>query len=153
MRWICALIVALCLPSSAWADEVPGSGVSSLEVAAALKNAGYPADITADQSGDPLVRSSTGRVLFNVYFYQCGSRLRCQSIQFTAPYRRTGVPPATIAAWNRDRRFGRAFLDSRANVWIAMDVEASRGITTEALEANVERWVTVMNAFETFIAG
>jgi hypothetical protein len=153
MRWMFALLVMLALPLAAQGESLPDGGVTAPEVAAALKHAGYPADILADRAGDPLIRSSTGKVLFNVNFYQCGPRLRCASIQFTAPNRRRGVAPATIAAWNRDRRFGRAFQDRSGVSWVSMDVEASHGMTTEALEANIGRWITVLNAFEIFVAG
>lgn len=153
MRWIYALIVMLMLSSVTHGESLPDGGVTASEVAAALKNAGYPADITAERAGDPLIRSSTGKVLFNVSFFQCGTRLRCASIQFTAPYRRKGVALATIGTWNRERRFGRAFQDRNGVSWVSMDVETSHGITTEALEANIGRWIAVLNAFEIFVAG
>jgi hypothetical protein len=37
--------------------------------------------------------------------------------------------------------------------WVSMDVETSHGITTEALGANIGRWITVLNAFEIFLSG
>jgi putative sensory transduction regulator len=152
MRWICALIVLFAVPLTARAGLLPDGGVSAPEVAAALKNTGYPADVTADRSGGPLIRSSTGKMLFDVDFYQCGQQLRCASVQFTAPFRYKGFTQTAIGAWNRDKRFGRAFLDSHGIAWLAMDVETSRGMTTEALEANISRWISVMNAFDTFAA-
>jgi hypothetical protein len=150
MRWMC-LIVMLALPLAVVAEPLPDGGISAPEFAAALKTAGYPADITNDRLGDPMIRSSTGKVLFDVYFYQCGTQLRCTSIQFTAPFRHKAATATTIAAWNRDRRFGRAFLDFRGTPWIAMDVETT-GMTTEALAANLERWVNVLGSFEVFAA-
>jgi len=153
MRLTYALIVILALPLHAWGDSLSDGGVTAPEVAAALKHAGYPADITAGRAGEPLIRSSTGKVVFTVNFYQCDATLRCPSIQFTAPNRRKFVTPATIAAWNRDKRFGRAFQDRNGASWVAMDVETSHGLTTEALGANISRWIAVLNAFETFVAG
>ena len=151
MRRIYALIVMLTLPLTAHGEALPDGGVTAPEVASAMRHAGYPADVIADRAGTPLIRSSTGKVLFSVYFYQCGAELRCASIQFTAEYRRKGVPLATIAAWNREKRFGRAFQDRNGISWVAMDVEAIHGMTTEALGANISRWITVLNAFETFL--
>jgi Putative bacterial sensory transduction regulator len=157
MLWIC-IAVMLGLPLAAQGAEVgaqtgeplPDDGVSPPEVAKVLRDAGYPADITADRSGDPMIRSSTGKQLFVVYFYQCGARLRCTSLQFTAPFRHGKVSPASVAVWNRDHRFGRAFLDFRDVAWVSMDVETSRGVTTDALRADLNRWITVIAAFETF---
>jgi hypothetical protein len=151
MGWIYALMAVLALPLAAHADALPDGGVTAPEVASTLRHAGYPADLTTERAGAPLIRSSTGKVLFNVSFFQCGTELRCASIQFAAEYRRKGVPAATIAAWNREKRFGRAFQDRNGISWIAMDVETSHGITTDALAANISRWVTVLNAFESFV--
>lgn len=152
MRWIHAVIVMLAVPLAAQGEALPDGGVTAPEVASALRHAGYPADLIADHAGDPLIRSSTGKVLFNVNFYQCGTELRCASIQFTARYRYKGVPQATIAAWNRERRFGRAFQDRNGISRVSMDVETSQGMTTEALDANISRWISVLNAFEGFVA-
>jgi hypothetical protein len=151
MRWICALIVTLILPLAARAESLPDGGVTAPEVASALRKAGYPADANADRAGTPQVHSSTGKVLFNVHFYQCGPALRCSSIQFIAEYRHRGVSPSLIAAWNREKHFGRAFQDRNGLSWLAMDVETSRGMTTEALAANISRWITVLTGFESFL--
>jgi Putative bacterial sensory transduction regulator len=151
MRWIW-LIVMLAVPLVGQAGPLPDGGISAPELATALKTAGYPADITNDRVGDPMIRSSTGKVLFEVYFFQCGTQLRCTSIQFTAPFHRKAATPSTIAAWNRDRRFARAFLDFRGVAWISMDVEATHGMTIEALGANIQRWVSVLSAFDVFAA-
>jgi hypothetical protein len=143
--------MTLALPLTAQGESLPNGGVTAPEVASALRHAGYPADSIADRAGAPLVRSSTGKVLFNVYFYQCGAELRCASIQFIAESRRKGVTPAILNAWNREKHFGRAFQDRSGISWVAMDVETSQGMTTEALAANVARWITVLNGFESFI--
>ncbi len=153
MRWVYVLILLLGLPLAARGDDIPDGGVTAMEVAHALKTAGYPADIVTGHTGDPSVRSSTGKLLFTVRFYQCGTQLRCGSIAFIAPYRRRFVSPATIATWNWERRFGRAFQDRAGACWVAMDVETSHGMTTEALDANITRWIMVLNAFDSFVTG
>jgi len=150
MRCVYVLMAMFAIPLTAHGDLLPDGGVSAAEVAAAFHKAGYPADITNEKPGSPSIRSSTGKILFFVHFLQCNTQLRCASIQFVAEIRRKAMAPATIAAWNRERRFGRAFLDNHGTAWIAMDVETSHGITTEALAANLERWVGVISAFEIF---
>ncbi|MGD0432932.1 MAG: YbjN domain-containing protein [Acetobacteraceae bacterium] len=150
MRCVYVLIAMIALPLAARGTLLPDGGVSAPEVAAALHTAGYPADSTAERTGSPMIRSSTGKILFFVHFFQCDAQLRCASIQFTTALHHKTVAPATVAAWNRERRFGRAFLDNHGTAWIAMDVETGHGITTEALAANIERWVSVIGTFETF---
>jgi hypothetical protein len=156
MRWICTsivtlAIVTLALPLAAQGESLPDGGATAPEVASALRHAGYPADPIADRAGAPVVRSSTGKLLFNVNFYQCSKELRCASIQFIAEHRHRGVAPAIIATWNREKHFGRAFQDRNGLSWVAMDVETSRGMTTEALAANISRWILVLNGFESFL--
>jgi hypothetical protein len=150
MRWIYVLVVLLAQPLAVQGEPLADEGMSAPEMAKALGQAGYPADLTADRAGYPLIRSSTGKVLFDVYFFQCGQKLRCTSIHFTAAFRHRTVPAATIAAWNRDHRFGRAFQDFRGVAWVSMDVKTSRGMTIEALHVDISRWITVINAFEVF---
>jgi hypothetical protein len=151
MWWIWALIAMLALPLAAQAESLPDGGVTAPEVASALRHAGYPADPIANRVGAPLVRSSTGRILFDVSLNQCSTELRCASIQFIAEHRHRGVAPAIIAVWNREKHFGRAFQDRNGLSWIAMDVETSLGMTTEGLAANIGRWVTVLDGFESFL--
>jgi hypothetical protein len=148
MRAIIVLLVMLSVP--AMAEPLPNGGVSATDVAAALRASGYPADITSDRFGDPMIRSSTGKEVFEVNFLQCGSQLRCAAIQFVAPFRHKVASAATVAAWNRGRRFGRAFLDGSGVSWVSMDVRTGRDMTTEALQASIRRWLMVVNAFEVF---
>jgi Putative bacterial sensory transduction regulator len=150
MRCVYVLMAMLAIPLTAHGDLLADGGVSAAEVAAAFRKTGYPADITNERTGSPSIRSSTGKILFFVHFFQCNAQLRCASIEFTAEFRRKAMTPATIAAWNRERHFGRAFLDNHGTAWVAIDVETSHGVTTEALAANVERWGTIISAFEMF---
>jgi len=150
MRWIW-LVAMLGLPLAGHAGPLPDGGVSAPELAAALKTAGYPADITNDRMGDPMIRGSTGTVVFEVYFFQCGAELRCTSIQFTAPFRRKALTATTIAIWNRDHRFGARSGFPRHPV----DFDGCRSHAWDddgALGANIQRWVGVLSAFEVFAA-
>ena len=52
-----------------------------------------------------------------------------------------------IATWNRDARFGRAYLDKDDDPVVEMDVDVSRGATTEALASNLESWRLVLREF------
>ena len=52
-----------------------------------------------------------------------------------------------IAAWNRDVCFGRAYPDRDGDPVVEMDVDVSRGATTEALASNLERWRLVLREF------
>ncbi|HEY4168655.1 MAG TPA: YbjN domain-containing protein [Reyranella sp.] len=49
-----------------------------------------------------------------------------------AGFSKKGVAPQRILDWNRDKRFGRAYLDKVGDPWVEMDVDVEHGATTEA---------------------
>ena len=150
MRQTLIVLAALVLMGGTPAAAEDG-GVTAEEMAAALKNAGYPAEISKDRSGDPLIKSTSGTAKFGVFFYQCGGQLRCKSVQFSAGFSQKGVKAAKLADWNRNRRFGRAYQDNVADPWVEMDIDAARGLPAEVLESNVDRWIAVLSEFQRFI--
>ena len=151
MRWsltfVIGLSLALAIPP-ARAMPLPDGGVSAEQVAAALRSVGYAAEVSTDKSGDPLVRSKSGGAKFGIFFYQCGNDARCRSIQFSAGFTQRGVKPAAIGEWNRTKRFGRAYQDKTADPWVEMDMDTTRGVSSDALEANIERWIAVLSEFQ-----
>jgi hypothetical protein len=129
------------------AAPLPDGGVTSAEVAAILQRAGYKAEITKDQYGDPLVRSASSGVNFSVYFYTCQKTPRCTSIQFYAGFQKPGISDNRVAEWNRTTRFGKAYLDKDGDPRLEMDMDVQHGATTEAIANDLDRWVAVLAAF------
>lgn len=149
MRHIMIVLAACILMRGA--PAAAADGVTAEDVAAALKNAGYPAEIAKDRSGGPLIKSTSGTAKFGVFFYQCGGQSRCKSVQFSAGFSQRGIKAAKLADWNRNRRFGRAWQDNTADPWVEMDIDATRGLPSDVLEANVDRWISVLGEFQKFI--
>ena len=86
-----------------------------------------------------------------IYFYECAKTPRCRSIQFTAGFAGSPIGDARVAEWNRTKRFGRAYLDKDGDPWVEMDVDAERGMTTEGLANQFDRWNAVMGSFMRYI--
>jgi len=144
--------VALSLGAAqALARPLPEGGVTAQEVIEVLQAKGYRAQEDEDGVGDPMVRSATDGVNYNIYFYGCEGT-RCTSIQFGSAF---DLPePMTLARvneWNRDMRFGRAYLDDEMDPILEMDVDLELGATTEQLESVIGTWAAVVPAFKTFI--
>jgi hypothetical protein len=58
-----------------------------------------------------------------------------------------GLTYELINRWNRERRFGRAFLDDEMDPYVEYDVDFEVGATTEAIENAVDVWESVVPAF------
>jgi hypothetical protein len=135
---------------AAFAEPLPDGGATAPEIAGVMKGQDFPVETTKDKDGNPLLRSSAQGYGFSVYFYGC-KETRCDSIQFSAAFNSKDVKPEKIAEWNRTRRFGRAWLDDDAAPWVEMDVDLEHGATTEAVAADLERWVSVLTGFNSFV--
>lgn len=121
-------------------------------VANALRTAGYKAELTKDNSGDPLIRSSSGGSNFAVFFYGCTKNVDCRTIQFFAGYTDRKPTMAKMNEWNTNNRFGRAYMTDSGAARVEMDVDLDDGgISQKLFEDNVEFWVLIMGKFEKFI--
>jgi hypothetical protein len=139
-------MAALALPGVVSAAEVQATDPQS--VAEALQQAGYRAQLSVDETGDPLILSSESGVTFRVFFYNCTDNTDCRTIQFYVGYSDTDATLESVNAWNRDNRFGRAYLGDDGVVRLEMDVDLDDGGMSQALfEDNVEFWVSAMARF------
>ncbi len=150
-RSLLLLLPAIFLAVAAQARSLPDGGVTGQEVTNVLQQKGYKAQLTTDKQGDPLIRSASGGIDFLVLYYECKGKPRCASIQFYAGFKKQGITPQQINEWNANNRFGRAYLDKEFDPRVEMDVDVEHGATTEAIDNDIERWVSVLAAFAKFI--
>ena len=124
-------------------------------VAAVLKGQGLTVEMTKDNDGDPLIRSSFGENQgFSVYFYGCTNHLHCTTMQFYAGFKESKADTTKINEWNRTKRFGRAYIDTDGQPAVEMDVDLDDGGMSKALFIdNLEFWQALMKAFPDFIYG
>lgn len=118
-------------------------------VVAALRDAGYRAVLTKDNTGDPLVKSGAAGVDFSVYFYNCTDNKACKTVQFHAGFVKKGVTLDTINKWNATHRFARGYLDDEKDPRIEMDVDLDDGGLSGALfKANLATWDSLLGEFQ-----
>lgn len=142
---------AWCLAGAALAAPIPEGGVTVQEVAEALQTRGYKAEIGRDRVGDPMITSAMDGSNFRVLFYDCKAE-RCAAVQFATAFdMKQGLTLAQINTWNRQRRFGRAYLDDEMDPFVEYDVDFEVGATTEALGNAVDVWEAVVPAFKKHI--
>lgn len=118
-----------------------------------FENAGFPARLTEDSVGDPLVEYRSNGDKMSLFFYDCTDNRDCQAVQFYSGYRTDGdVGLATINEWNTDRRFIRAYLTDEGVSRIEMDVATSDdGLTYGDFEALLDLWLDSRVLFEDHI--
>jgi hypothetical protein len=153
MRIILAALAATFLfAGTAQAQMVRAQDPGS--VARTLQGMGYKAEMTKDDSGDPLIKSSSGGSNFAIFFFGCTKNVDCRTVQFFAGYTDRKPTLARINEWNMNKRFGRAYISSSGSARVEMDVDLDDGgISPKLFEDNVEFWVLLMGQFEKHIAG
>jgi hypothetical protein len=150
----CAALALMLAAGGAVARDLPSGGVTRQEVAGWLQQQGYKANIHNDSSGESIVSStSSAGVNFDIYFFSCTSG-RCSSLQYAA-----GWDPLTLGtadhinAWNRDKRYLRAYLDAHNNVWAEYDVDIDPGGSWEQMDQSLARFNAQVGDFKTYFNG
>ena len=118
-----------------------------------FEESGYPARLTEDSVGDPLVEYRVDGEKLSLFFYDCTDNADCQAVQFYSGYRTEGsVDLELLNAWNSDRRFIRAYLTEDDVARIEMDIATSiDGLTHRDFDALVELWTDSIVLFEDHI--
>ncbi len=146
-----AAAAAFAFSGTAHAQMVRAQDPSS--VVRALQGAGYKAELTKDDTGDPLIRSTSSGSSFAIFFFGCTKNVDCRTIQFFAGFDRDKTPTLSqMNDWNSRKRFGRAYISDKGAARIEMDVDLDDGgISSKLFEDNLEFWVLLMAQFEKHI--
>lgn len=152
-KWTIAAAAFFAFSGTAHAQTVRAQEPSS--VVRALQGAGYRAELTKDDTGDPLIRSTSSGTNFAIFFFGCTKNIDCRTIQFFAGFDRDKTPAlSVINDWNSHKRFGRAYISDKGVARVEMDVDLDDGgISTKLFEDNLEFWVLLMAQFEKHIDG
>lgn len=117
-----------------------------------FENAGFPARLTEDSVGDPLVEYRSNGDKLSLFFYDCEDNVDCQAVQFYAGYRDGGVSLEALNSWNTERRFVRSYLTDDGVARIEMDVATSNdGLTYRDFDALLDLWLDSVVLFENHI--
>ncbi|MCB1472325.1 MAG: YbjN domain-containing protein [Rhodobiaceae bacterium] len=117
-----------------------------------FQDLGYRARLTTDSQDDPLIEVKVSGVDTSVFFYGCTENKDCGQIQFRAAFNMNGKgSPAEMQAWNKDRLFGVAFLDSEFDPVIELAVNLRGGVSRDNLADTVDWWDVVLSQFKEHI--
>ncbi len=109
------------------------------QMADVIRDVGFKAVITTDSDGDPMIKSSSQGADWSILFYGCTGGQTCTSVQFSAAFDLTDPMSGTpINDWNRDRRYGKAYLDAEGDPYLEMDVDLTHGVSVATFANTVQ---------------
>lgn len=92
---------------------------------------------------------------YKIFFYGCNDKgSQCTSIQFYASF--DPAKPPTLDAmntYNREHRFGRAYLDKDSYPAIEWDINMASGISEDVFLDDIALWSAMMNIYGDFLFG
>jgi Putative bacterial sensory transduction regulator len=110
-------------------------------VVKALQDAGYRAKLESDKQGDPSIASAANGYNFDIYFYGCEAHANCDSLEITTGFDPEPRYTAALAnEWNRNKRFGYAFIDDKGAFWMRYDLSTAAGGIPAKNFADVIDW-------------
>lgn len=140
------------LAGAAQAQVINAGGMTGPEAVAWLQKSGYKAELTKDESGDPLINSAADGHDFKIYFYDCDAAKRCKALQFSAGFDlKQGLTLEKANEWNRKNRYLKAYLDDDMDPYVQYDVNVNAGRTVAGLDDDFGVWTGMLGDFTTFI--
>jgi hypothetical protein len=147
--WVLGGILVLGTAVSVQAqDLVDGSNTD--EIANIARGYGS-ATLDTQSNGDPKITGKIEGVGYSVYFMNCTDGANCEDLNFYAGFLDNKQTMDAINAWNRDKRFGKAYLDSDLDAVLEFDVNLEHGVSHENLDAAFSLWGLLLDQYTTYI--
>lgn len=149
------LSLSLAAPGGARAQEAVASapafvGLTPESVRDWLVAAGAEAGEVMREDGDVFFRVDDAGVVWFIFFYGCEADGRCGDMQFNTVFDGTGVSADTVAAWNREQRWLKAFAtdaNGQPVVFVQFDVLFVSGQSVSQLADATVLWLEGVDRF------
>lgn len=129
-------------------DVIDGSKVDEIVTLAR----GYGAATLESQGdGNPRIAGNIKGVPYYVFFMNCTDQAACEDINFYAGFANIKPTMDALNAWNRDKRFGNAYLDADLDAAIEYDVNLEYGVTRENLDAAFGVWSVLLEQYTEYV--
>jgi hypothetical protein len=118
-------------------------------IKAILESQGWPATLVLKDGDDPYIESNRNDLKFLVIFMNCTDNKRCKTLQYYMGFNDAkNVPLDRFNAWNKDKRFARAYKDDAGDPVLEMDVDLDfGGIPRENVGETLNTWASLMDSF------
>ena len=143
------LAMGLAAPAlAAGSDLLDGSNVDEI-----LKLAkGYgDASLETQSNGDPKIKGVMDDVSYSIYFMNCIDNEDCEDLNFYAGFLDLKPKQEDINSWNRDKRFGKAYIDTDGDAVVEMDLNLEHGVSSDNLKADIDVWKLVLGEYTDYI--
>ena len=110
--------------------------------------------VTLDKAsnGDPMIEGKIEGVSYYLFFRNCADdNTQCEDLNFYAGFLDNKQTMEAINAWNRDKRFGKAYLDSDLDAVIEYDVNLEHGVSRENLDSTFQVWSLILKQYADYI--
>lgn len=137
--------------------------VPTLSLAQAIVDAGDPnevllaaqaygkAELMNEAGRDPRISGELDGVSYQVFFMNCTDNAACEDINFYAGFAGARLTLERINDWNRNNRFGNAYLDVDGDAAIEYDVNLQYGVTSDTLDADFGLWSAILGEFAAYV--
>lgn len=107
---------------------------------------------TDEETGNPMIEVVTTNLTYYVKIRNCNAQNeQCEDLNFYAGFANNKPTLDAINAWNKDWRFGRAYLDADLDAVIEYDVDLEYGVTRENLAAQFALWGGLLEGYTDYI--
>lgn len=155
LRLLCALALAIAgfgIAQPALAQKGNITAADPERIAEVVRNKGFEVDLTKDDDGDPLIHAEGNGYKFVILFYGCTAGKECTTLGLYAGWTGSSADIEKINQWNRDNRFGRAYIDKDNDPVVEMDIDLDDGGMSPLLfEDHLEFWLSVIGQYSKFI--
>lgn len=114
---------------------------------------GYGSATLEQEDGkDPSISGKIEGVSYYLFFRNCNdSHTNCEDLNFYAGFLDNKQTLDAINAWNRDKRFGKAYLDGDLDAVIEYDVNVQYGVSAKTLDSDYSLWSQILKQFAEYI--
>lgn len=102
-------------------------------------------------NGDPKITGRINGVTYQVFFMNCTDNANCEDLNFYAGFLDNKQTLEVINAWNRDKRFGKAYLDADLDAVVEFDVNLEHGVSRANLDAAFGIWSIILEQYTSYI--
>lgn len=106
------------------------------------------AELDKDSQGDPRITGRIDGTKYGIYFYGCSNGRDCDDIQFSAGWSGAKVTLDDVNRWNRQKRYGKAYLDRDGDPRLEMVVNIDYGVSSKNLEDSFSWWMKALKGFK-----
>jgi len=137
------LFLALCCSSANAQELIDGAYIGG--IVSAAREFGS-ATLTSQTDGNPMIAGQIDDIPYSLRFRNCFDNANCEDMNFRVGFL---VKPTLeqMNAWNRDKRFSKAYIDAEGDAIIEMDTVLKGGVSKENMREVFSYWRLTLSQF------